>query len=122
MTDILAPHAKTSRRERRAQERTLRRAAPREHAQFDDIPSTLAIAWPALLLFASGAAALIYQVLWIKQLSLVVGVEVQAVTIGVSAFLPALLWAAGYLAGWPTVAPIHFACMPVWKPPPWYWR
>ncbi|MGA3248406.1 MAG: fused MFS/spermidine synthase [Paraburkholderia sp.] len=101
MTDILAPHAKTSRRERREQERTLRRAAPREHAQFDDIPSTLAIAWPALLLFASGAAALIYQVLWIKQLSLVVGVEVQAVTIGVSAFFAGLAvggWLFGRLA------------------------
>ena len=31
---------------------------------------------PALLRFVSGAAALVYQVLWIKQLSLVVGVEV----------------------------------------------
>lgn len=41
---------------------------------------------PALLLFASGAAALVYQVLWIKQLSLVVGVDVYAVTTGVSTF------------------------------------
>lgn len=39
-----------------------------------------------MLLFVSGAAGLIYQVLWIKQLSLVVGVEVHAVTIAVSAF------------------------------------
>ena len=31
------------------------------------------------LLFASGAAALIFQVLWIKQLSLVVGIDVYAV-------------------------------------------
>jgi len=98
MTDILAPHAKTSRRERREQERTLRRAAPREHAQLEDTPSALAIAWPVLLLFASGAAALIYQVLWIKQLSLVVGVEVQAVTIGVSAFFAGLA-AGGWLFG-----------------------
>jgi predicted membrane-bound spermidine synthase len=37
-------------------------------------------------LFASGAAALVYQILWIKQLSLVVGVDVYAITIGVSAF------------------------------------
>lgn len=40
----------------------------------------------SLLLAASGAAALIYQVLWIKQLSLIVGVEVHAVAVGVSAF------------------------------------
>jgi len=38
------------------------------------------------LLFASGAAALVYQLLWIKQLSLVVGVDVHAATIAVSAF------------------------------------
>lgn len=44
----------------------------------------------ALLLFLSGAAALVYQVLWIKQLSLVVGVDVHAVTIGVSAFFGGL--------------------------------
>ncbi|WP_125477674.1 fused MFS/spermidine synthase [Caballeronia terrestris] len=48
-----------------------------------------------LLLFASGAAALIYQVLWIKQLALVVGVDVQAVTTGVSAFFAGLA-----LGGW----------------------
>ncbi|WP_131106929.1 fused MFS/spermidine synthase [Pseudomonas sp. Sample_10] len=45
---------------------------------------------PALLLFASGAAALVYQVLWIKQLSLVVGVEVYAITAGISAFFAGL--------------------------------
>ncbi|WP_408298004.1 MULTISPECIES: fused MFS/spermidine synthase [Paraburkholderia] len=48
-----------------------------------------------LLLFASGAASLIYQVLWIKQLALVVGVDVQAVTTGVSAFFAGLA-----LGGW----------------------
>ncbi|RKF38454.1 spermidine synthase [Paraburkholderia fungorum] len=54
-----------------------------------------------LLLFASGAASLIYQVLWIKQLALVVGVEVQAVTTGVSAFFAGLAvgsWVFGKLA------------------------
>lgn len=52
--------------------------------------STLSgFAIPALL-FASGTAALIYQVLWIKQLSLVVGVEVYAITTGVSAFFAGL--------------------------------
>src|SRR5215472_11766298 len=45
---------------------------------------------PALLLFLSGAAALIYQVVWIKQLSLVTGVDVYAVTAGVSAFFAGL--------------------------------
>ncbi|WP_223525492.1 fused MFS/spermidine synthase [Pseudomonas sp. A-B-26] len=45
---------------------------------------------PALLLFVSGAAALVYQVLWIKQLSLVVGVEVYAITTGISAFFAGL--------------------------------
>lgn len=45
---------------------------------------------PALLLFVSGAAALVYQVLWIKQLSLVVGVEVYAITLGISAFFAGL--------------------------------
>jgi len=45
---------------------------------------------PALLLVASGAAALVYQVLWIKQLTLIVGVDVYAVTTGVSAFFAGL--------------------------------
>ena len=45
---------------------------------------------PALLLFISGAAALIYQVIWIKQLSLVIGVEVYAITTGISAFFAGL--------------------------------
>jgi spermidine synthase len=42
------------------------------------------------LLFASGAAALIFQVLWIKQLSLVVGIDIYAVTTAVSAFFAGL--------------------------------
>lgn len=44
----------------------------------------------AVLLCASGAAGLVYQVLWIKQLSLVVGVDVHAVSVGVSAFFAGL--------------------------------
>ena len=47
---------------------------------------------------ASGTAALIYQLLWIKQLSLVVGVDVYAVTIAVSAFFAGLA-AGGALFG-----------------------
>lgn len=44
----------------------------------------------ASLLLLSGAAALVFQVLWIKQLSLVVGIDVHAVTAGVSAFFGGL--------------------------------
>jgi len=56
---------------------------------------TLAAARPAALLFLSGAAALVFQVLWIKQLSLVVGVEVSAIAGAVSAFFLGLA-----LGGW----------------------
>lgn len=42
------------------------------------------------LLFISGAAALVYQVLWAKQLALVVGVDVHAITIAISAFFAGL--------------------------------
>jgi spermidine synthase len=48
------------------------------------------MAWFALLLFFSGTAALIYQVLWIRQLSLVVGVEIYSITIAISAFFAGL--------------------------------
>ncbi|SIO70619.1 spermidine synthase [Burkholderia sp. GAS332] len=102
MTQLLATRAKSSRRERRAHERTQRRDDTRlQGPQKEAESSTLPIAWPLLLLFASGAASLIYQVLWIKQLALVVGVEVQAVTTGVSAFFAGLAiggWIFGRLA------------------------
>ncbi len=42
------------------------------------------------LLLGSGISALVYQTLWVKQLSLVVGVDVYAVTTGVSAFFAGL--------------------------------
>ena len=54
-----------------------------------------ATAWPAALLFLSGGSALVFQVLWIKQLSLVVGVEVSAIAGAVSAFFLGLA-----LGGW----------------------
>jgi len=58
---------------------------------FVAVPAHSATArWSAALLFGSGAASLVYQLLWIKQLSLVVGVEVYAVTIAVSAFFAGL--------------------------------
>lgn len=50
----------------------------------------------ALLLAASGAVALVFQVLWVKQLTLIVGVDVYAVSTGVSAFFAGL--ALGALA------------------------
>jgi spermidine synthase len=54
----------------------------------------------AILLFCSGAAALVYQVLWIKQLSLVVGAEVYSVSIGVSAFFAGLALGGAYFGRW----------------------
>jgi spermidine synthase len=42
------------------------------------------------LLFFSGLSALVYQTIWIKQLTLVVGVDVYAVTTGVSGFFAGL--------------------------------
>src|SRR5579883_268234 len=43
-----------------------------------------------LALFCSGMAGLIYQVLWIRQLTLVVGIEVYSITVAVSAFFAGL--------------------------------
>ncbi|WP_199778144.1 fused MFS/spermidine synthase [Achromobacter spanius] len=55
--------------------------------------------WPAAALLAmSGSAALIFQILWIKQLSLIVGVEVHAIAAAVAAFflgLAAGSWVLG---------------------------
>jgi spermidine synthase len=44
----------------------------------------------AALLFASGAAALVYETLWVRQLGRVVGVEVHAISIALSAFFAGL--------------------------------
>ena len=54
----------------------------------------------ALLLVMSGAAALVYQILWIKQLTLIVGVDVYAVTTGVSAFFAGLALGGVVLGRW----------------------
>jgi spermidine synthase len=62
--------------------------------------ATGGILWRALLLIISGTAALIYQVLWIKQLTLIVGVDVYAVTIGVSAFFAGLALGGLLLGRW----------------------
>lgn len=58
------------------------------------------VLWRALLLVVSGTAALIYQVLWIKQLTLIVGVDVYAVTTGVSAFFAGLALGGLLLGRW----------------------
>lgn len=65
------------------------------------LDSSRSAAVASLLLFLSGTAALVYQVLWIKQLSLVVGVDVHAITTAISAFFAGLglgSWALGRLA------------------------
>jgi spermidine synthase len=53
-----------------------------------------------VLLFCSGVAALIYQVLWIKQLSLVVGIEVYSIAIAVSAFFAGLALGSFVIGRW----------------------
>ncbi|PPQ18954.1 spermidine synthase [Bradyrhizobium sp. AC87j1] len=52
------------------------------------------------LLFFSGGAALIYQVLWIKQLSLVVGAEVHAISIAISGFFGGLALGSWLFGRW----------------------
>ncbi|ALM86845.1 spermidine synthase [Bordetella sp. N] len=52
---------------------------------------------PALLMALSGSAALMFQVLWIKQLTLIVGVEVHAIAVAVSAFFLGLAAGSAWL-------------------------
>jgi spermidine synthase len=66
-----------------------RRSVAVRRSRVDSV-ETCGTLWRGLLLLASGTAALIFQVLWIKQLSLIVGVDVYAVTTGVSAFFAGL--------------------------------
>ncbi len=70
--------------------RTAIQSRAAKQAQFSSKPAGRGVVSPTLLLLASGGAALVYQVLWVKQLSLVVGVDVHAVTIGVSTFFAGL--------------------------------
>src|SRR5207237_235902 len=51
----------------------------------------------AALLFGSGTTALVYETLWVKQLGRLVGVEVHAVSIALSAFFAGLARAGGVL-------------------------
>lgn len=50
---------------------------------------------PPAVLLLSGVAALVYQTLWVKQLALIVGVDVYAVTTAVSAFFAGLAIGGG---------------------------
>lgn len=50
-----------------------------------------------LLLLLSGATALTFQTLWVKQLTLVVGIEVHAIAVGVAAFFGGLAAGAAVL-------------------------
>jgi len=61
-----------------------------ESLSADGTTSSLTLPLLSFLLLASGAVALTFQVLWIKQLSLIVGVEVHAVTISISSFFAGL--------------------------------
>ena len=74
-------------------------ASPKEAVTLAGTGASLAPA--CALLGLSGAASLIFQILWIKQLSLIVGVEVHAIATAVSAFflgLAAGSWRLGSLA------------------------
>lgn len=76
-------------------------ASPEGREEAAAVQGGMRLGWPAALLFASGTAALVYQVLWIRQLSLVVGVDVHAVSLGVGAFFAGLAvggWLFGRLA------------------------
>lgn len=64
--------------------KTVRNIAPRTRTE------RVTAGWPALLLFGSGLSALIFQIVWIKQLAIVVGVDIFAVTAGVGAFFSGL--------------------------------
>ena len=70
----------------------------------------------AISLFCSGTAALVYQVLWFKQLSLVVGVEVYSISIAVSAFFAGLALGGFAIGRWADRLTHLFASMPSSKP------
>jgi len=60
---------------------------------------------PAALLVGSGASALIYQTLWVKQLTLVVGIDVYAITTAVSAFFAGLALGGAVAGPWADRSP-----------------
>ncbi len=72
-----------SRRSRRAKARSTPSSTPPG-------PSHVAALPFAVLLLASGSTALVFETLWVRQLGRVVGVEVHAVTLALSAFFGGL--------------------------------
>jgi spermidine synthase len=77
-----------------------RRKAKRAVMPVHRAPASEPVGYFALLAFLSGTAALTYQVLWIKQLGIVVGVDVYAVTTGVSAFFAGLALGSAVFGRW----------------------
>src|SRR5271170_1140293 len=77
-----------------------RRKVKREVTQAHRAPATEPLRYFASLAFLSGTAALTYQVLWIKQLGIVVGIDVYAVTTGVSAFFAGLALGSALCGRW----------------------
>lgn len=80
--------------------RSSRSHTPRPVATQARAQARLQLWMPALLMFLSGGAALVYQVLWVKQLSLVVGVEVYAITTAISAFFAGLAFGGLAFGRW----------------------
>jgi len=76
-------------------DRTVKRNS--KMAVVSELPNAFAF---TILLFCSGTAALVYQVLWIKELSLVVGVEVYSIAVAVSAFFAGLALGGYSLGRW----------------------
>lgn len=74
--------------------------AVRNAAQRPAVGRRSATRYAAALLFASGGAALIYQVIWIKQLSLIVGAEVYAISIAISGFFGGLALGGWFFGRW----------------------
>ena len=64
-------------------------AAPAVHARHADRTSGL-VWWLVLLFVLSGASGLIYQVLWVRLLSLSFGITVYAVTVVLASFMGGL--------------------------------
>src|SRR5271170_7520142 len=77
-----------------------RRKVKREVTQAHRAPATEPLRYFASLAFLSGTAALTYQVLWVHQLGIVVGVDVYAVTTGVSAFFAGLALGSAIFGRW----------------------
>ncbi|SAL42128.1 spermidine synthase [Caballeronia peredens] len=114
MSHLSADQPKSTRRDATRKARDARDT--RHAAQSLDTRVARKAAVPALLLFASGMAALIYQVLWVKQLTLVVGIEVQAITIAISAFFAGLAlggWLFGKLADRSTKPLLLYAALEI---------